>query len=337
MAFRDWLTSDGHFMLLYPWLSATGDKFVEHGHRLLGASVGLLSIILAVVVCRTEPRAWVRRFSLVILTGVVLQGVLGGMRVVFDERTLALVHGCTGPLFFALCVAMVVFTSHRWRDPVQAAESLKTTGASETTGKNRTRKFFQLTLICTGLAYGQLVLGAVVRHVPHMHAPNLGGQFPATAFQSAVYFHLLIAAVLLVYVMLLVWRSFRAKAHQLGATCLATLMIVQISLGASTWLVKYGMPAWATALVGEIRFLNTSTGAVQAAIITTHVAIGSLIMVLALAMALQSGRRSWEARGARRELEESYELEGVRRELTDNLPNSRLAPPNSQLSMGAIL
>ena len=37
------------------------------------------------------------------------------MRVVLDERTLALVHGCTGPLFFCLSVAMVVFTSQWWQ------------------------------------------------------------------------------------------------------------------------------------------------------------------------------------------------------------------------------
>jgi len=36
MAFRDWITSDGYFMPFYPWLSSAGDKFVEHGHRLLG-------------------------------------------------------------------------------------------------------------------------------------------------------------------------------------------------------------------------------------------------------------------------------------------------------------
>ena len=37
------------------------------------------------------------------------------MRVLLDERTLAMLHGCTGPLFFALTVAMVVFTSKSWQ------------------------------------------------------------------------------------------------------------------------------------------------------------------------------------------------------------------------------
>ena len=42
MAFRDWMTSDGTFFLFYDWLSSAGDKFVEHGHRLLGALVGAI-------------------------------------------------------------------------------------------------------------------------------------------------------------------------------------------------------------------------------------------------------------------------------------------------------
>ena len=44
-----------------------------------------------------------RWLSLVALAAVILQGVLGGLRVVLDERTLAMIHGCVGPAFFALC------------------------------------------------------------------------------------------------------------------------------------------------------------------------------------------------------------------------------------------
>ena len=132
MAFRDWITSDGYFMPFYPWLSSAGDKFVEHGHRLFGMTAGILSIVLVIVTWRTEPRSWVRKFSLVILAGVILQGILGGMRILLDERTLALVHGCTGPLFFALTVAMVVFTS-KWWHAAQVAQ-----------GSEQTRKLLRL-------------------------------------------------------------------------------------------------------------------------------------------------------------------------------------------------
>src|SRR4029077_1253942 len=60
MAFRDWPSSDGYNMFLYPWLESAGKKFLEHGHRLAGIVIGLSSMALAVVAFRCEPRAWVR-------------------------------------------------------------------------------------------------------------------------------------------------------------------------------------------------------------------------------------------------------------------------------------
>ena len=186
MAFRDWLTSDGYFMPFYPWLSSAGDKFIEHGHRLLGMTAGILSIILVLVTWRTESRAWVRKFSLVLLAGVVLQGFIGGMRIVLDQRTLALVHGCTGPLYFGLTVAMVVFTSQWWRD------------ASITQPTIKSQKAMRLAVLCTVLAYLQLVVGAVVRHSPHITS-----EVAASLFQAAVYFHLLLALMIVGHVLLI--------------------------------------------------------------------------------------------------------------------------------------
>jgi len=276
MAFSDWLTSDGHFMLFYPWLSSAGDKFVEHGHRLLGALAGLLSIGLVLVVWRTEPRSWVRKFSLILLAGVVLQGILGGLRVVLDQRTLALVHGCTGPLFFALSVAMVLFTSRWW----QTAARLS--GKSGADGK----KLFRLAVLCAGLAYAQLVIGAVVRHTPSMTAAA-----SSAWFQVAVYFHLLLALLLVGHIGLLAWRSVRTKLHSTAAVGLVLLIGVQILLGAGTWLLKYGVPYWATSLLGELNFVIAEADLLQAAIITSHVAVGSLIFVMALAIAVQLGRQ----------------------------------------------
>ena len=274
MAFRDWLTSDGYFMPFYPWLSSAGDKFVEHGHRLLGMTAGVLSIALVIITWRTEPRRWVRRFSLVILVAVVLQGLLGGMRVVLDERTLALIHGCTGPLFFALCTAMVVFTSRWWQTAQTPSDNLAS------------HKIFRLALICTCLAYAQLVIGAIVRHSPHMIAATA-----PTIFQLAVYFHLLLALLIVVHVSLLAWSCGRSRHGVAGGVCLFVLIGIQLFLGASTWAFKYGMPMWATTLLGEMTFVNKEGDLVQASIITSHVAVGSLIFVTALVIALRNHRQ----------------------------------------------
>lgn len=295
MAFCDLRTSDGHFTLFYPWFNAAGDKFIEHGLRLLGASVGVLAILLVIVVYRLEQRVWVRRLSLVILAGVVLQRVLGGMRVVLDERILALVHGCIEPLFFAICVAMVVFTSRKWHTiglgeaQDATSQARKTQPAKKTKLEEtsiRLRKLFQVALLFTGLVYVQLVLGAIVRHAPHMI-----GHRSAAAFQSAVYLHVLLASLLLVHAVLLVWRCRVARTSLFGSVCLALLLLVQIGLGAGAWLVNYGMPAWATSLVGEVNFRNTAADVVQTTIVASHIAVGSLIIVVAFAISLMAARR----------------------------------------------
>ena len=61
-----------------------GGIFYEHSHRLLGSAVGLLTIVLAIVLWFTEQRQWLRRLGLLALVVVMIQGVLGGLRVVAD-------------------------------------------------------------------------------------------------------------------------------------------------------------------------------------------------------------------------------------------------------------
>ena len=67
-----------------------------------------------------------------------------------------MLHGCTGPLFFALTVAMVVFTSR----------ALGRTRRSPLRSRCRPATFAALAVVTAVLAYLQIVLGAVLRHVP---------------------------------------------------------------------------------------------------------------------------------------------------------------------------
>ena len=274
MAFRDWITSDGHFMLIYPWLSSSGDKFVEHGHRLLAALVGFLSILLVVIAWRTGARRSLQVLSWCVLAGVIGQGLLGGLRVVLDQRTLALAHGCTGPLFFILCAAMVVTTSHHWRRAVASDQPVPA-------GMARTA------VMCAALAYLQILAGAVLRHAPH-----LTGEAAARLFQAAVYFHLLIAVALPAYVLTLAAGAWRHGRLRKLATSLVLLVVVQLGLGAATWLVKYGLPRGMEAFAGSLHVLNIEASVAQAAIVTSHVATGSLIVAVGCAAAMLAVRGS---------------------------------------------
>lgn len=275
MAFKDWLTSDGVFMPLYPWLSSAGDKFIEHGHRLLGMLAGLLTIALLISLYLSEPRRWVRLFGVALLFGVVIQGILGGMRVVLDERMLALIHGCTGPLFFAAAAAMVAVTGRRWLNPSinPAACGLASPN------------LFRLAILTSILAYLQLVVGAVVRHSPLMLTEGA-----ASIFQIAVYFHVILAIAVTFHVLLLVHRCFWGRVSRTLSVSLALLIGMQLLLGVSTWMLKYGMPQWATGLIGETGHFNRASGSISAAIVTAHGAVGALIVALCVVLALQVAR-----------------------------------------------
>ncbi|WP_246146491.1 COX15/CtaA family protein [Rubripirellula lacrimiformis] len=117
MAVPDWPATYGYNLFLYPyktWLLGPFDLFIEHGHRLLGAVVGFVTIGIVMAAFVGEPRRWVRWLCVGLLVMVIAQGGLGGMRVVLGDRTLAMVHGCFGPAFFAVCVIAAVVTSRFW-------------------------------------------------------------------------------------------------------------------------------------------------------------------------------------------------------------------------------
>ena len=85
MAVPDYPTTFGHNMFLYPldtWLGGPWQVFVEHGHRLLGALAGLVTIALCIALWRSDERRWVRWLGVAALAGVIVQGLLGGFRVI---------------------------------------------------------------------------------------------------------------------------------------------------------------------------------------------------------------------------------------------------------------
>jgi cytochrome c oxidase assembly protein subunit 15 len=119
MAVHDWPTTFGYNMFLFPWptwLLGPWDVFIEHGHRLLATVIGMFLIGLVVTIGFSDRRRWMLYATLGALALYCSQGVLGGMRVRLGERTLAQLHGCIGPLFFATAVALASFTSRWWTD-----------------------------------------------------------------------------------------------------------------------------------------------------------------------------------------------------------------------------
>ncbi|HRX80151.1 MAG: COX15/CtaA family protein [Planctomycetaceae bacterium] len=277
MAVPDWPSTYGYNLFAYPWqtwLFGPWDLFIEHGHRLLGALVGFIAIAFVVVVWRNDRRKSMRVAALGALTLVILQGALGGARVLLDERQLAMVHGCVGPAFFAYCVALAVFTSKKMH-PAQA-DALAA----------NPHRLQRLSLLTVVFAYLQLVIGAQLRHVSVMAAPGV--------FRGAVVFHLVMAVVVTIHIfllLLLVKQQFATIAPlQLPVVLLAILVLVQVALGGAAWVVKYGWPEF----LAEYSFAAPHTiqakGVLQALIVTSHVATGSLILAVSMTTLARSIR-----------------------------------------------
>jgi cytochrome c oxidase assembly protein subunit 15 len=153
MAFPDWPSSDGYNMLTYPWFLSVGDKFLEHGHRLAGAMIGLVSICLAVSFVRNEPRLWVKTIAVAVLLAVIVQGLLGGNRVLMNDSRLAFAHGMFAALVFGLMVGLAQVTSRGWTESGQVQldrdpDNLK-----------------PWAILLPLIVFGQYFLGGMLRHL----------------------------------------------------------------------------------------------------------------------------------------------------------------------------
>jgi cytochrome c oxidase assembly protein subunit 15 len=151
MAVPDWPTTYGYNMFLFPIDKWVGGIREEHSHRLFASWVGMLTIVLAVWVWLKEERAWVRAMGWVALGAVILQGVLGGLRVVLKMDHLGILHAGLAQAYFCLMVAMAVWLSQWWQKLVSANED----------GISKLKPWI---LATTVLIFVQLLLGATMRH-----------------------------------------------------------------------------------------------------------------------------------------------------------------------------
>jgi cytochrome c oxidase assembly protein subunit 15 len=285
MAVPDWPNTYGYNLFWYPWqtwIFGPWKLFIEHGHRLFGTLVGMITIGFLVSTWWCQRRPLLRWLGAAALAGVLCQGVLGGLRVVADEVQLAQIHGCVGPAFFAFTVGLATVTSRRWR-------------LAELEGGRGVSAIERLALVTTLLAFGQIVLGSLLRHLPQGARPD--------DFRLALFFHLAVAGLLVAHIVALAARTLhvgRSDGWLLRpAVGLVLLVLLQLGLGAATWVTKYGWPAWMSRFDFAAGYVPTADGAAQSWITTAHVATGSLILGTSLLLTLRSARLTsgrWRAR-----------------------------------------
>lgn len=259
MAFADWPTSHGQGMLAFPWWQSRGDEFLEHGHRLAGMLTGLVTLLLAAVALMTECRTREKVVVGCILAGVIVQGLLGGWRVLADERVIAMLHAIFAAVIFSLMAVLVAMSSRRWQamSPITRPEQYVTAALSAGVF---------LTLLSV-----QYVLGGLLRHLGL-----------AQAWLIHPWLAVLVGIAALCYAYALI-RTGSSSLKQ-AALWVVGFVALQIAIGVVTWGVRYGFPMW------DIVAVQQST--LQVAVRSLHKVVGLLTFMATVV----SAARLWGLR-----------------------------------------
>lgn len=265
LAVPDWPTSYGWNMFTFPMKHMVGGIFYEHGHRLIASAVGFFTIILAVWTWKVERRGWLRVLGWAALAAVCVQGLLGGITVLYFLPTpVSTAHAGLAQIFFCLTVSIALFTSTGWTRPT-----------GEPVDDVVLRRVATAT---TGIIYLQIIVGATMRHsdaglaIPDF--PTVfGGIFPPewTGKIAIHYAHRIGALIVTLAIAATaghVWYHHPNRRElRRPALLLSCLLLTQVTLGAFV--------IWSKKDVG----INTA-----------HVVVGALTLATSLVLTLRSHR-----------------------------------------------
>lgn len=240
-----------------------GGVLYEHGHRLVAATVGLMTFILMVLLLKHGRRKSVRFLGVGAAASVVLQGLLGGLTVLMELPVLVSVfHGCLGQIFFVMVAALAIVTAPGWKRSPEGAviEGRWISG------------------LLTVVVFIQLILGAWMRHagaglaIPDF--PLALGRVvpPLDSFPVTIHF-----------------------VHRLGAVAVAVTAVITAVVFLRNPGVTSLIRTASGGLIGLVALQIILGGAVvlslrSVAITTAHVAVGSLILVLSAVLWMESYR-----------------------------------------------
>jgi heme A synthase len=275
LAVPDWPNSFGHNMLLYPIAEMRGGVFYEHSHRLFGMLVGAATLACIAVVFKCERRALPRALVLALLALVVVQGILGGLRVTGQFTTqvqgdelrpsaaMGIAHGMLGQAVFALAVILPLSLTRLWDSAVPALVR----GARSVRGLPRA---------ALALLVVQLFLGVAMRHLQVPPTGEEGARIPAWALHGHITMAIIVAVVAVlaglrcsqVRALPTVSRNGKAVMHTVG------LQLVLGIFALVAVLVRRGeaVPWW------------------EAGIATAHQAVGALLLALTAMLVAQTTR-----------------------------------------------
>jgi cytochrome c oxidase assembly protein subunit 15 len=237
-----------------------GNVFWEHGHRMIAATVGFLTIVLAIYLQLRESRRWVKRLGWVALGLVIVQGLLGGLTVkLLLPLWVSAAHATLAQVFFLTTVSVAVFTSQSWinaESKIFEAES----GVSP-----RTLCVASLVLILM-----QLVLGATLRH-----SATWDQLLPTGLLVAHIAGAIVVTLVLGVTGSVVLLRHRDNKFLTRPAIIALSLLFVQLMLGIAAYVTRARSPFGPQPLNPMI------------AVTVAHVACGALVFAVTILLTLR--------------------------------------------------
>jgi cytochrome c oxidase assembly protein subunit 15 len=260
----DWPTSYGYNMFTFPLHLMVGGIMFEHGHRLVASTVGFLTIVLAGWLWWRDDRRWLKWFGVAALIAVIVQGILGGLTVLYLlPDAISIGHAGLAQVFFCMMVAIAVFSSTYWAKGEPAVDDLR---------------LRRLAMATVAAVYVQILLGAAMRHTGSgLAIPDFplafGGLLPPT-WSGPVAVHFAHRAWAVVTAIAAGWLVLHVRRQHAGvpllrrpANALALLLIAQITLGAYVIWTRRDM------------YINSA-----------HVMVGALVLATSVVLALRAHR-----------------------------------------------
>ncbi len=134
----------------------------EFTHRVVAGVVAILTLALAIWLTCSDKRRWARWLGWTALALVVMQALLGALRVLEGHAAIsATAHAILGQIFFITVVSLALFTSGWWQFDVPPLDD------------SGSPRLSSLAAWTTAVIFVQLILGAAFRHgafgiVPHI-------------------------------------------------------------------------------------------------------------------------------------------------------------------------
>jgi heme a synthase len=227
----------------------------EYTHRVLAATVAILTLILAVWLTFAKVRPLARRLGWTALVLVLAQATLGALRVYeYHPMLSATAHATLAQIFFITVVALAFYLSPWWHHSYPSLDD---------SGSPRLRALAMWTTLAI---LGQLILGAAFRHGAFGIDPHLVGAGVVTA--------------MVVWTGVVAKRRFRAvRELRRCAILLHAFFGTQILLGLAAW--------WAVAVLSRDSSQPTF---LYVSLTVAHVLGGALTLAASVLLTLTSFR-----------------------------------------------